>query len=91
MIFIILFYLCTQKRQKQLIMNIQQLFDSSGSLTPAEFNRFWAEVYESIDKRTELRGFSAEEVEAFLEMDEDRHKCSCGNLFFNCICYPDAE
>lgn len=72
-------------------MTVQELFEELNVYDELESKLFWKAISKSIEIETSYKGISSQEMKAYIDLNELRYSCACGNQPFNCICYSDAE
>lgn len=72
-------------------MTVQELFEEVKFHDPEFIPLFWEGIKSAIEADTYYAGVPANEIKAYLELNELKYACACGNQPFNCICYSDAE
>lgn len=72
-------------------MTVQELFEEVDHLDVEQTEVFWEEIFKVLHAEVSYAGIPANEIKAYLDLNELKYACACGNQPFNCVCYSDAE
>ena len=72
-------------------MTVEELFTEYNHLEGNQIEVFWNDISKALNAETSYAGISANEIKAYLDLNELKYSCACGNQPYNCICYSDAE